>query len=77
LNSFELLAGIFFEGVIEFAADLLSALAVRTFEWLLDRGEIATPLFASRSSACAGRKSSQLRPLSLNSEVGGGFIEIQ
>ena len=42
----ELLAGIFFEAVIEFAADLLGALVVRTFDWLLERGEIATPAIA-------------------------------
>lgn len=42
----ELLAGIFFEAVFEFVADLLGALVVRAFEWSLDRAEIATPLYA-------------------------------
>lgn len=42
----ELLAGIFFEAVFEFAADLLGTLVVRAFEWFVDRAEIATPLYA-------------------------------
>jgi hypothetical protein len=62
----ELLAGIFFEAVIEFAADLLGALAVRTFKWRLDGAEIATPLSRSwhRSRQTRAMLKSRLRPLS-------------
>jgi hypothetical protein len=34
------------EFLLALLAGILGALAVRTFEWLLDRAEIVTPLFA-------------------------------
>jgi hypothetical protein len=50
----ELLAQIFLEAAFEFVADLLGALVVRMFEWVFDRSEIATPVFAFLAYLCFG-----------------------
>jgi hypothetical protein len=50
----ELLLQVFMEATFGLAADVLSSLLVRIFEWTFDQAEIATPLFAFLAYLCFG-----------------------